>query len=125
MKQNLKALALIAAAIFLAACDRGDVEFVGFSSIEGADQTAFNVYDVRVTDLSKGIPQDCPIPSDVSTKTTSTTINTLVQHLFEYNNKGKVIELAGTYTSKNLKTGETSPSQARSCSLRTESRKGL
>ena len=106
MKQNLKALALIAASIFLAACDRGDVEFVGFSSIEGADQTAFNVYDVRVTDMSKGIPQDCPIPSDISTKTTSTTINTLVQHLFEYNNKGKVIELAGTYTSKNLKTGE-------------------
>lgn len=106
MNQKLKTLAIIATSILLAACDRGDVEFVEFDEIKGADKTAFNVCNVKVTDLSKGIPDDCLIPTDISTKTTSVAINNLVQHLFEYNQKGKVIELAGTYTSKNLQTGE-------------------
>lgn len=99
-------IAIITASVLLSACDRGDIDFVQFGSLEGADQTAFNVYASRITDLSKGIPQDCPIPTDIDTKTTSTTINTLIQDLFEYNNKGKVIELSGTYSSMNLKTGE-------------------
>lgn len=99
-------IAIITASVLLSACDRGDIDFVQFGPLEGADQTAFNVYASRITDLSKGIPQDCPIPTDIDTKTTSTTINTLIQDLFEYNNKGKVIELSGTYSSMNLKTGE-------------------
>ena len=106
LRKISETIAIITASVLLSACDRGDIDFVQFGSLEGADQTAFNVYASRITDLSKGIPQDCPIPTDIDTKTTSTTINTLIQDLFEYNNKGKVIELSGTYSSMNLKTGE-------------------
>lgn len=106
LRNIFETIAIITASVLLSACDRGDIDFVQFGSLEGADQTAFNVYASRITDLSKGIPQDCPIPTDIDTKTTSTTINTLIQDLFEYNNKGKVIELSGTYSSMNLKTGE-------------------
>lgn len=101
-----KTIAITVASVLLSACDRGDIDFIDFTAIEGADQSAFNVYAARITDLSKGIPQDCPIPTDIDTKTTSTTINTLIQDLFEYNNKGKVIELSGTYSSMDLKTGK-------------------
>ncbi|MCI7514879.1 MAG: hypothetical protein MSA53_04840, partial [Bacteroidales bacterium] len=63
-----KTIAITVASVLLSACDRGDIDFIDFTAIEGADQSAFNVYAARITDLSKGIPQDCPIPTDIDTK---------------------------------------------------------
>lgn len=95
---------------FLASCERGEVEFVTFNKIEGADESAFHVYSSGLRDISSGMPQDCYIPyddtDDPDTKTTSVTMNAILADLFEYNNKGKVIELAGTYTSYDWETGE-------------------
>ena len=91
----------------LSACDRGDYKFVDFNGLEGADETAFKVYRQSVTDLSKGIPVNTYIPQvDSPTKTTSTSINAIVADLFEYGNKGKVLELSGTYKSYNINTDE-------------------
>ena len=74
--------------------------------IPGADKSAFRVFSSKVTDLSKGIPSNCPVPAEYGTKTTSVPINNLVSDIFETNRKGKVIELAGTYTSADYHTGK-------------------
>ncbi|MGM9736615.1 MAG: alpha/beta hydrolase family protein [Candidatus Cryptobacteroides sp.] len=107
LKSYCKYIITLALSSALAACDRGDIGFVNFSGLEGADETSFNVYATRVTDLSKGIPEDCYIPrDDADTKTTSTAINAIVADLFEYSNKGKVLELSGKYKSFIISTGE-------------------
>ena len=91
----------------LFSCSRGDVEFVNFEEIKGADDSAFHVYSTKVTDLSSGLPSNCTVPySEPETKTTGATVQTIMSDLFEYNNKGKVIELAGTYRSIDMMTGE-------------------
>ena len=107
LKSYCKYIIMLALSSALAACDRGDIDFVTFNLPDEADETSFNVYARKVTDLSDGIPVDCHIPEDDSdTKTTSTSINALVADLFEYSNKGKVLELSGTYKSFDINTAE-------------------
>lgn len=103
------ALALVfVPALFSASCSRAGYEFTDFNPrnpLEDADESAFTVTTVKVTDLADGIPEDCRIPSEAETKTTSTPVNAIVADLFEYANRGKVIEIAGKYESFDLETG--------------------
>ncbi|MGM9786002.1 MAG: alpha/beta hydrolase family protein [Candidatus Cryptobacteroides sp.] len=107
LKSYCKYIIMLALSSALAACDRGDIDFVAFKWLDEADETSFNVYARKVTDLADGIPADCHIPEDdADTKTTSTTINALIADLFEYDNKGEVLELSGKYRSFDIHTGE-------------------
>ncbi len=108
MKRIIEYLLLAAAAASLSlSCNRGSYDFVDFGSLDGADESAFKVISSKVTDLAAGIPEDCLIPSDdePDTKTTSTSAAAIVADLFEYNHKGKVIEIAGTYKSYSIADG--------------------
>ena len=87
----------------LSGCDRGQYEFESWEWEMDSTKSAFQAYSTRVTDLSKGIPADCLIPVDETTKTTSTTVNVLVSDIFEVLNKGKVLEISGKYESFSLK----------------------
>lgn len=100
-------LFLLCTGVFFS-CDRGDVEFADFDDLEGADYSAFKVMSSRVTDLSGGLPEDCAIPVEdtADTKTTSTTIPSVVADLFDYGNKNKVLEIAGIYESIDINTGK-------------------
>ena len=107
MKNLYKYLLFLFPLLF--SCSRGEMEFVNFEEIKGADDSAFHVYSTKVTDLSSGLPDNCNFTFDdleQGTKTTGTTIQNILSDLFEYNNKGKVIEIAGTYRSIDMITGE-------------------
>ena len=112
MKKTQKYILLsLAALLSLAGCDRGDIAFGDFDDLswrEGANLKAFKVISVKETDLSQGLPEDCYVPEgeiqDPETKTTCTNVNNLVQSIFEFNQKSKVIEIAGTYKSWDLLT---------------------
>ena len=100
---------LLAALALLSSCSRPQYDFVDFeNALEGADESAFHMTRLKVTDLSAGIPENCYIPSEdgTATKTTSTPINPVLSYLFEYNKQGKVLEISGTYRSNDLETGE-------------------
>lgn len=86
-----------------ASCDRSE-PFVG--DIAGADTEAFKVYASGEADLSKGLPKTCILPEEPETKTTSVPMNALASQLLEYGNRGKVLELSGTYRSADVRTGE-------------------
>ena len=107
MKNLYKYLLFLFPLLF--SCSRGEMEFVNFEEIKGADDSAFHVYSTKVTDLSSGLPDNCNFTFDdleQGTKTTGTTIQNILSDLFAYNNKGKVIEIAGTYRSIDMITGE-------------------
>ena len=86
-----------------ASCDRSE-PFIG--DIAGADTGAFKVYAAGESDLSKGLPKTCILPEEPETKTTSVPMNALASQLLEYGNRGKVLELSGTYRSADVRTGE-------------------
>lgn len=110
--QNIRCSVLVflfAVLATLSSCDRPQYEFVDFANaLDGADESAFRVMRTKVTDLADGIPEDCYVPAEDEpvTKTTSTPITAVLSDLFEYNNKGKVIEISGTYKSSDIETGE-------------------
>lgn len=107
MKQSKFILGFILAAA-ISSCSRGEIDFVDFSKLDGANHDAFKVFSSKVTDLSGGLPKDCYFDqeeiSGTGTKTTSTPITTVLADLLDYNNKGKVIEVAGSYESFDLRT---------------------
>lgn len=108
MKHTIKtSLFLILAAGALLSCNRRDYDFVDFDDIERADRSAFKVTSTKITDLSKGLPQDCYLAEleEEDTKTTSVAAAALLQDIIEYNKPG-VLELSGTYKSINLNTLE-------------------
>ncbi|MGN0189111.1 MAG: lipase family protein [Candidatus Cryptobacteroides sp.] len=107
MKHYRLILGIILAAA-LSSCSRGEMDFIDFSKLDGADHSVFKVISSKVTDLEDGLPKDCHIwEEDLSaTKTTSVPMTTILADLLDYNNKGKVIEVAGTYNSYDLETGE-------------------
>ena len=106
MRDSIK-IAAVATLALLCSCERQQYQFVDFAEeLAGADESAFHVTQNKVTDLSAGIPEDCYIPSEDITKTTSTSVSTVVADIFEVTRKSKVIEISGTYQSTDLETGE-------------------
>lgn len=99
-----KRISVLAFIVLLgASCDRSE-PFIG--DIAGADTGAFKVYAAGESDLSKGLPKTCILPEEPETKTTSVPMNALASQLLEYGNRGKVLELSGTYRSADVRTGE-------------------
>lgn len=107
MRNSIMA-SVVATIAMVCSCERPQYQFVDFDDDElaGADETAFHVTKSKVTDLSAGIPEDCYIPTEEATKTTSTSVNAIVGDLFEFNRKSKVVEISGTYESVDIDTGE-------------------
>lgn len=109
MKYISHILSAAALLVLSVACSRPQYMFTDFeNALDGADESAFHVTKTNVTDLAAGIPENCYIPSEdgTPTKTTSIPINSVVADLFEFNKKGKVIEISGTYKSMDIQTGE-------------------
>lgn len=75
--------------------------------IDGAHTEYFHVYSTKVTDLSDVIPEQFDMASDNGTKTTSIPFNNVASLILESPRKGEVIELAGSYDSYDLHTGQT------------------
>lgn len=107
MKQRKFIFGIILAAA-LSSCSRGEVEFVDFTKLDGADHSSFKVISSKVTDLADGLPKDCHFDEEefAGTKTTSVPMTTLLADLLDYNNKGKVIEVVGTYESFDIQSME-------------------
>lgn len=107
MKHCKFLFAFILSAAFCS-CSRGNVEFIDFTNLEGADHSAFKVISSKVTDLSDGLPRDCYIDEELlgETKTTSVSMPQVLSDLLDYGSKGKVIEVAGTYKSFDIQTLE-------------------
>ena len=92
---------VLLALLTLVSCDRSTLFIDG---IDGADKTAFKVFSTNLVDLSKTVPENLLVPEGDEGKTTSVGASALVADLFEYGRKGKVLELAGSYTSMDIKT---------------------
>ena len=83
----------------LVSCTREKVLTADFN-LSAADQSLFQITSIGDTDLSKGLPDDCYIPTEEGvTKATSVTANVLLADLLEYGNQSKVLEIAGVYSS--------------------------
>ena len=83
----------------LVSCTREKVLTADFN-LRAADQSLFQITSIGDTDLSKGLPDDCYIPTEEGvTKATSVTANVLLADLLEYGNQSKVLEIAGVYSS--------------------------
>lgn len=114
---HLVAVGLLSAlAILMTACQFRQDKWVDFTDIDAAKGLSFKVIGQYETDLSNGLPSNCYLPDGTpvndytdeqdsqgprrAPQTTSVTGTAILQELLKYGNQNKIIEIVGTYTSK-------------------------